>query len=98
MATSGRSGALAVVLDVSARRLVLRVVSGGGSAAEPSVPPALWLDGPRCVGQEGGQAKIASGWPRSQDPPRTFPHPWWLRELSPRASVCIAAPYFGRTI
>src|SRR3954465_12192321 len=29
MATSRRSGALAIVLDVSARRLVLRAISGG---------------------------------------------------------------------
>ena len=64
-----------------------------GSAAEPPVPPAHRLDGPRCVGQEGGQAKIASGWPPGFD---TLSG----RSLTPGgsvnanrcASVCIAAP------
>ena len=36
-------------------------------AAEPPVPPAHRHDGPGCVGQEGGQAKIASGWPPGFD-------------------------------
>ena len=58
-----RQGALAVVLDLSARRLVVRPFGGRGSAVEPPIPPAHRLDGPRCVGQEGGEAKIASGWP-----------------------------------
>ena len=35
-----------------------------GSAA---IPPARRLDGPRRLGQEGGQAKIASGWPPGFD-------------------------------
>src|SRR5262249_1840296 len=40
-----------------------RAFSGGGPAPESPVPPALRLDGSRCLGQEGGQAKVASGWP-----------------------------------
>ena len=35
--------------------------------AEPPVSPAHRLDGPGCVGQEGGEAKIASGWPPGFD-------------------------------
>ena len=50
-----------------ARRLVLRPIGRRGSVVEPPVPPAHRLDGPGCVGQEGGQAKIASGWPPGFD-------------------------------
>ena len=63
LATLRRQGALAVVFDLSARRLVLWPIGRRGSVVEPPVPPAHRLDGPGCVGQEGGQAKIASGWP-----------------------------------
>ena len=52
---------------VSARRLVLWPFGGRGSVVEPPVPPAHRLDGPGCVGQEGGEAKIASGWPPGFD-------------------------------
>ena len=70
----------------SARRLVLWPFGGRGSAVEPPVPPAHRLDGPGCVGQEGGEAKIASGWPPGFDTLSwTFSHPWWLRE---RALAC----------
>ena len=46
-----------------------------GSAAEPPVPPAHRLDGPGCVGQEGGEAKIASGWPPVSAPSLDVPSP-----------------------
>ena len=99
LATSRRQGALAVVLDLSARRLVLWPIGRGGSAAEPPIPPAHRLDGPGCLGQEGGEAKIASGWP-----------PGFAtlsgRSLTPGGSMsahtvqalCIAAPCCGRAI
>ena len=63
LATIRRQGSLAVVFDLSARRLVLWSIGRRGSVVEPPVPPAHRLDGPGCVGQEGGEAKIASGWP-----------------------------------
>ena len=54
---------MAVLLDVPARRLVLWPFVRKSPAAEPAIPPARRFDGPRRLGQEGGQAKIASGWP-----------------------------------
>ena len=90
---AGRQGSLAVVFDLSARRLVLWPIGRRGSVVEPPVPPAHRLDGPGCVGQEGGEAKIASGWPpgfgtlsgRSLTPGGSV-------NAHSRASVCIAAP------
>ena len=97
LATSRRQGAVAVVLDLSARRSVLWPFGCRSPAAEPPVPPAHRLDGPGCVGQEGGEAKIASGWPpgfgtlsgRSLTPGGSM-------NAHSRASVCIAAPCRGR--
>ena len=67
LATIGRSGSPAVVLDVLTRRLVLWPFGGRDSATEPPVPPAHGLDRPGCVGQERGEAKFASGWPPGFD-------------------------------
>src|SRR5439155_19895513 len=63
LATIGRQGSLAVVLGVVARRLDVRAFGGRGATIEPAIPPADRLDRSRSLGQEGGEAKIASGWP-----------------------------------
>ena len=77
LATTGRSGALAGPLDLLAGRSIARLFGRRGRTAEPPVPAAHRHDGPRRLGQEGGQAKIASGWPPTFDGLfRAFPHPW----------------------
>src|SRR4029078_955799 len=66
-ATIRRHGALAGVLDLLARRLDVWPFGGRGAAVERPVPPADGLDGPGSLGQEGGEAKNASGWPPGFD-------------------------------
>ena len=99
LATIRRQGSLAVVFDVPARRLV-----HGRSAVEVQLlnRQYLQLTGSMdrdVVGQEGGEAKIASGWPpgfgtlsgRSLTPGGSM-------TAHSRASACIAAPCRERAI
>ena len=67
LATTGRRVLWQASLDLLARRSVARLFGGRSRIVEPPVPPAHRHDGPRRLGQEGGQAKIASGWPPTVD-------------------------------
>ena len=51
------------MLGVVARRLGVRAFGGRSATIAPSIPPAHRLDRSRSLDQEGGEAKIASGWP-----------------------------------
>jgi hypothetical protein len=98
LATIRSRGSVAVVRDVLARRLDLWPFGGRDSATEPPVPPTHRLDGPRCMGQEGGEAKSRQVSPRLRLPPQTFPHPWSLRERALDESVCAASLCHGEAI
>ncbi len=74
LARARGSGALGRTVDGPRRRSDTRLRARGGGHAGPPVLAAHPGHGPRCLGQEGGQAKIASGWPPgSGGPPQPSP-------------------------
>jgi hypothetical protein len=68
LAPRGRHGAVEVVIDEPSRRSHAWLLGLRNPDAEWPVPATHGHDGPRSVGQEGGEAKIASGWPPVSTP------------------------------